>query len=963
MLESGSQWRRWDLHTHTPDTALNDQFGDWDEYLAAIEAQTDVRVIGVTDYFSIANYSRLKASKEAGRIPEIDLLIPNIEFRISPPNDRARAVNIHLLVSPDDPNHEAEINNALGRLTWTYNYRNYSCLPDQLRAFGRAFDATAADDRAAMRVGATQFKPDFSALRDWFHNEHWLQQNAIVAVSAGSDGLSGFLNDGGWAGHREEIARLSRMLFSGRPGERNFWLGKRSPDDLETIKRLGGFKPCIHGSDAHDIAHLFRPDEERFCWIKADTTFEGLRQLIYEPEDRVYIGPTPPVLYDEARVIRAIRLSNSGGWFDDIEIPLNAALVSIIGQKGSGKSALAELTACAAGSWASNESGSFMRRAGAHLQGMNVELLWGDGEPSAVRIGDDLPDDGHVRYLSQKFVERLCSEDRIGDELVREIEAVVFSYLDPSDTLNASSFDQLRALSTEGIRAESNRLREEIQRLTAEECTLRDNAAKLGEKRARIKSLTEEKDGLVKQLPKPSTDEEARYQADLQAKRLALAAAQQAAGGDKQKLQKINDIRTKVTAFKAQMGRFATEINTLLAEAGIPEREREHFHPAFPANTEPSLARRETELNTSISQRLGTTENPAENTIRWMQQQIAALERQETSDKARQERIKTIQARLAAIETELERIHSEIAQVEGPQKERREAIRRERVAAYVGYFDNLKLEQQTLAKLYAPVSARLTGDAATEQEQDLEFAIRWVADIKQWVERGSVLFDQRKAIPYGTLKGIEEAANRILAPAWTSGESDQIAPAMEEFLSAFRDKDLPPAKYMRAGVTVQDVFNWLYEVEHVQLSYGLKYNGTDLENLSPGTKGIVLLILYLGMDVKDTRPLIVDQPDENLDNESIYSLLTSYFKSAKKRRQIILITHNPNLVVNTDSEQVIIASAERREDGLPHISYITGSLENSTPDGQGIRRRVCRILEGGSDAFRKREMRYSLVRT
>jgi hypothetical protein len=198
MLESGSQWRRWDLHIHTPDTALNDQFGDWDEYLAAIEAQTDVRVIGVTDYFSIANYSRLKAFKEAGRIPEIDLLIPNIEFRISPPNDRARAVNIHLLVSPDDHNHEAEINNALGRLTWTYNKRNYSCLPDQLRAFGRAFDATAADDRAAMRVGATQFKPDFSALRAWFHKEHWLQQNAIVAVSAGTDGLSGFLNDGGW---------------------------------------------------------------------------------------------------------------------------------------------------------------------------------------------------------------------------------------------------------------------------------------------------------------------------------------------------------------------------------------------------------------------------------------------------------------------------------------------------------------------------------------------------------------------------------------------------------------------------------------------------------------------------------------------------------------------------------------------------------------------------------------------
>ncbi|MXW36351.1 MAG: hypothetical protein F4Z60_13030, partial [Chloroflexi bacterium] len=107
MLETGSAWRRWDLHVHTPGTALNDQFGSWDEYLDAIEGQEEVRAIGVTDYFSITNYSRLKREKEAGRLPGIDLLVPNIEFRIAPPSDNARAVNIHLLVCPDEPDHEA----------------------------------------------------------------------------------------------------------------------------------------------------------------------------------------------------------------------------------------------------------------------------------------------------------------------------------------------------------------------------------------------------------------------------------------------------------------------------------------------------------------------------------------------------------------------------------------------------------------------------------------------------------------------------------------------------------------------------------------------------------------------------------------------------------------------------------------------------------------------------------------
>jgi len=239
---SGSQWRRWDLHVHTPGTALNDKFGDWEEYLAEIEGQSEVRMLGVTDYLSITNYSKLRQFKVKGRIPQIDLLIPNIEFRIAPPSDKATAVNIHLLVSPDDPNHEREILNALGRLTWHYGNRNYSCLPEQLIALGRAFDPTAADDRVALRTGVTQFKIDFTALREWYNDEPWLRQNSLIAVAAGDDGLSGFQRDGAWGGYREEITRFSQIIFSGRPGEREFWLGHRAPEDRETVLRLGGFK-------------------------------------------------------------------------------------------------------------------------------------------------------------------------------------------------------------------------------------------------------------------------------------------------------------------------------------------------------------------------------------------------------------------------------------------------------------------------------------------------------------------------------------------------------------------------------------------------------------------------------------------------------------------------------------------------------------------------------------------------
>lgn len=941
MYTAGSQWRRWDPHVHTPDTVLNNQFGSWEQYLLEIERHDDIVALGVTDYMSITNYSKLRSFKNAGRIPNIALLICNIEFRIAPPTEKATAVNIHLLISPDDPEHEREILNALARLDWKYNERRYSCVPDQLRGLGRAFDHRIKEDDPALRTGVLQFKVDFTRFREWYEAEPWLKRNSVVAVSAGEDGLSAFRRDGAWVAHRDEITRFSQIIFSGRPGERDFWLSRGSLEDRETVKRLGGPKPCLHGSDAHEIAKLFKPDNNRFCWIKADPTFEGLRQVLFEPGDRVHIGPSPPMFHDQARVISAVRISNGNGWFDDISVPLNPGLISIIGQKGSGKSALAELVSYAAGSWHEGEAGSFLGRAGNHLEGLSRDVPRISGTYSGLR--------SHLTVRS---------EDNIGEELVGEIESVIFSNIDPSDTLNASNLQEVRAIRTESIMAEGERLHQEVIDLIREESQLNEDMQKLPEKKLRIKTLTDERDGLIKQMPKPVSGEEERVLKELQEKRTVLNTAQQAAAADKQQLQKIKDIRSRIATFQAQMARCHSEIETSLKEIGIPQPEFGRFRPQFPLDTEAPLARRESELKQFLYQRDGDPNNPAEGTIRWLQSQIRILSEKESTDKARQERVKLIQTRLAAIAAEVERLHAEIALTEGPGKERLAQAYRERVDAYVSYFRNLQRERQTLEELYSPMKTKLT---ASEQEQDLEFSIQWDAEIGKWLERGGVLFDQRKTIPYGTMEELAMAARRILAPAWTSGDPEKIGQAHGQFLDEFRKTELKPRSYLRTGVSLQDLIQWLYEIDHIHLRYGLKYNGVELGKLSPGTKGIVLLILYLGLDVADSRPLVVDQPDENLDNESIYKLLTAYFKKAKSRRQIILITHNPNLVVNADSEQVIVASCERRQDGLPHITYRSGALENVTPEETAIRPLACRILEGGAEAFLKRERRYSLV--
>lgn len=127
----------------------------------------------------------------------------------------------------------------------------------------------------------------------------------------------------------------------------------------------------------------------------------------------------------------------------------------------------------------------------------------------------------------------------------------------------------------------------------------------------------------------------------------------------------------------------------------------------------------------------------------------------------------------------------------------------------------------------------------------------------------------------------------------------------------------------------------------------------NIRKLSPGTRGIVLLLLYLALDDADDRPLIIDQPEENLDPKSIFDEIVGLFIEAKSKRQVIMVTHNANLVINTDADQIIIATAGPHVPGdLPPITYTSGGLERAE-----IRRAVCDILEGGDEAFRERARR------
>ena len=239
----------------------------------------------------------------------------------------------------------------------------------------------------------------------------------------------------------------------------------------------------------------------------------------------------------------------------------------------------------------------------------------------------------------------------------------------------------------------------------------------------------------------------------------------------------------------------------------------------------------------------------------------------------------------------------------------------------------------------------------------LAFTVKRQVDMERWAATGESLLDLRTG-PFRGRGQLQAVATSALLPAWQHGTAEEAAAALLAFVKANEDSlraHRPESADLREWA--QRVSDWLYSTDHIKVAYSLQYDGVDIEQLSPGTRGIVLLLLYLSIDAEDDRPLIIDQPEENLDPQSVFEELVTRFRDAKKRRQIIIVTHNANLVVNTDADQVIVASCGRHRPGqLPEISYECGGLENPV-----IRRRVCEILEGGERAFKERARRLRLV--
>jgi len=977
ILSSGSVWLRWDPHIHAPGTVLNDQYGGenrLDEYLSKLEAATpSLKALGITDYYSLSTYKTIRDAKLAGRLAECDLIFPNIEMRLAIGTTKGSFVNIHLLICPDDTDHIEQAIRFMNRLTFEAFDDTFSCNEGDLIRLGRAADPSLSESTLALKKGANQFKVTLSNLKSALKGNAWAEQNILIAVAGNEgDGSSG-VRDAADATLRQEIDQFAHIIFSANPNQREFWLGRKALNSEEIRSRYGTLKPCLHGSDAHELVKVAAPHLNRYCWIKGVPSFDTLKQACIDPGGRAYIGEEPPITTLPSQAITKINITNTT-WAKTPHIKLNSGLVTIIGSRGSGKTALAEIIAAGCDALPNNlPDQSFLIRARSELRGSKIELQWGEDEISSeITALDHLfthsTSYSRARYLSQQFVDELCSSEGVDDKLLHEVERVIFEAHDVNQKDGSISFEELL-----DKRASSARIRRK-----REQNYLETLAEQIGVELDKRKSLTKLKIQI-------SAKEKLIAQYTTDRGKLVFNCSEK-------EITRLNELSVAADKVRSNVRYFSTQAQSLQAvsedvknvrtvqapqslrlmqsrhvSAGLESEKWNEFLLGFSGDVDTLIVGRLLAATKNLEDWKGKTPDIIEQSKSLIQEgteldklQLAILEAEITRlqnlvsvDKAVTARYKAVSQKITQESASIKSLQEKLEDCNGAH-DRVSLLRKDRDETYQRVFDALLEEDQVLKDLYAPVMVKL--DGATGTLNKMSFTVQRVANAEQWAKQGENLLDLRKGPFKGTGTLLEKASGLI--NAWEAGTAADVLNAMEEFRKENQTELLDSSLVSKDNKAeykewVMNFAKWLYSTSDIEIIYSVNYEGVDIQKLSPGTRGIVLLLLYLALDDSDDRPLIIDQPEENLDPKSIYDELVGLFIAAKGKRQVIMVTHNANLVVNTDADQIIIASlGERTASGMPEIFYKSGGLEE-----EHIRKEVCNILEGGEIAFKERARR------
>lgn len=1019
----GSTWKKWDLHVHTPESLVHNYPGEkeaaWQAFLADLEAlPPEFKVLGINDYLFVDGYARVLEEKRKGRLTNIDLVLPVVELRIDKfggilekgpsgyePSNWSR-INLHVIFDQVEPQLIREqfmpaisrgytlvAGSAGGRWGGVLTRANLIDLGNSVIA--SMPESHRASAVSPLKVGFNNLNVSFDDVRAALNTQYFEGRHLIAIGKSEWDSLR-------WNDHtiadKKTVINEADLVFTAAANPDAYAKARGSLMAALVNDRL------LDCSDAHWPSSSNQKDRigNCFTWIKADSTFQGLLQAIQEFEDRVHVGDMPPkrkkVEQNKTKFIRSIKVAKKQGstlpepWFDS-EIPLNPDLVAIIGNKGSGKSALSDIVALI-GNTRHHLKFSFLkstrfrspkRKFAGHFVG---ELSWLDGSVMTRGLDEDPDPSGveRIKYLPQSYLEDLCNElgDGGSETFDAELRKIIYSHVPEAERLGKASMNELLEFKVSEIEQSRKALSEDISKINAEIVEterrstpefLKSLQELLGARQAELAALDGAK---PKEVQDPNASPEALIESKQAAERIeafeiegkkieeeeAKLKAARAAAIKREAVAKR--IATALSNHKKQHGSFLAELDVLLADldADVPadslvqlnvetgpvdsiaedaRNEVAFIDSSLARQDAGSIFQRKAQAAATLAAEKGKLGEPQRLFVRY-KEELAQWEDSKADI-------------IGAVDKQgsIVQLQNEIASLALLPAKLVE-LRSSRAAKAREIHGQIQAMVDEFRRLYLPVQRFVNSEEQREMNLPLDFQVR----IEESGFAPQFLKQLNKGVR-GSFMGVDESSQTLrtmllAADFSTPEDSVHFADCIDDMLH-FDRRDGQQGKPTRledqlAGSTsAQELLNYVYSFNYLTPKYSLTYDGQEIGQLSPGERGLLLLVFYLLVD-DDDIPIVIDQPEENLDNQTIYKVLVRCIKRAKERRQVIMVTHNPNLAVVCDAEQIIHASCDK---AASHFHYEAGAIEHP-----GIKAKVVEILEGTEPAFKNRQGKYRL---
>ena len=995
--ERGSEWRKWDLHVHTPES--HGFTGSWDQFKEQLK-KADADVIGINDYFSVAGYKKIQNEIIA---KTLDIgnkyLLPIVEMRMTDSvqnkNTNTNGVthfNFHIIFNSEMDIEDIE--NFIKALksegtTIGSDYNDKDKLQSKKVSFSDVLQTLNEDSK---------FKNNFLI---WLPYDEY---GGIDEIDPDSDE---------WI--KSEYIRKSDILGSSNKKQIDFflWNSALKPDgspkftEQEFEKWFGQKIPCIKGSDSHEhgypIGKLKDKDSnpiERFCWIKADPTFEGLKQIIYEPEERVYIGEEPPILskiknnktnYLKSLNITQANTNHTGDtWFKNISITFNKELIAIIGNKGSGKSGIADILGLVGDTHTDKQHFSFLHKdkflKGKLADKFKAKIIWeSDGESDEVLLGAALKTENpeFVRFIPQNYFEELTNELEIS-KFQHVLENIIFEYIPDSEKLKKSSFEELESYKAENVNTAIQDQKNKIQNINNDIIDLEkkkhpDFLKKIEGQIAKKEIEIREQNKLLDELPNipnpNNNDKDSEQQSKITKHNAELDTL-------KDRLKEKEKGRIVLTSKIEELKQFKKKIE--LQQQSVEEFLQSHTEEAKEYSLNINEILKIKVDYSSIDEKILNSETELENIDIFFESFESIQERSAESDN--ESIIYKISLLASQLKDETDKLTGEEKAYQ--QNEQRKKSINEKIQELTGASENPSLEslgfyrkekefitidlnplleemrtdrieksleifkkKSEIIELYNSFKKSVDDKIAQNKDllEDYDIKIDSSFNLNSGFYSDFLSFiNQRKS---GCFLGAEKGGNKIKEIIEDSGFSDEdkIKALLTNIIDSLEENNAEISEQVNKD-KLNSFYDHVFSLDYLKPKYELKLGGKVLGQLSPGERGALLLIFYLMID-KEEIPLVIDQPEDNLDNESVYNMLSKFIKQAKKKRQIVMVTHNPNLAVGADAEQIIHVCIDKTNKNK--FSFISGSIENPV-----INKRIVKILEGTKPAFDKRKLKY-----